>query len=49
MKRVVKPKRNRAGKYEKKLKVNASFDEILALMATKPPTKEKIQKRGKRQ
>ena len=32
-------KKKRANKYEKKLKVNATFDEILTLMVTSPRKK----------
>lgn len=32
--------KTRANKYEKKLKVDATFDEILELMVSKPPEKK---------
>lgn len=41
-----KPKKQRGNKYEEKLKVNVTFDEVLKLMVTKPP-KKKDEKKDK--
>ena len=41
MSRKEKPKKQRATKYEEKLKVNATFDEIVKGMLNKPPDKKK--------
>jgi hypothetical protein len=45
-----KPKKQRAKKYEKKLKVKATFDEILIGMASRPPPKKEkeVEKKSKK-
>jgi len=39
------PKKERQSKYEKKLKVNATFDEIVKGMLSKPPDKKKTEQK----